>query len=220
MSGRVLAWDPFVRLFHWSLVALFAFTWWSGRQGLMWLEWHMIAGEAVIALILFRLLWGLFGTRTARFADFLRGPRAALAELADLFRGRSHAHIGHGAAGGWMVLVLLALVLVESVTGLFANDDLFTTGPLTHWVSSATEGTMTGLHNDLFEVLKWLVGLHVAVVVLVYPLLARMDLVGPMVTGYKRADGDGVTMTAGLWLRGLVLLAVCAGAVYAVIRWG
>lgn len=220
MSSRTLVWDPFVRLFHWSLVALFGFTWWSGRQGMMWLDWHMIAGEAVIALVLFRILWGFFGTRTARFSDFLRGPRAVVAELGDLLRRRGHAHAGHGAAGGWMVLVLLALVLVEAVTGLFANDDLFTTGPLTHWVSSATESTMTGLHNDLFEVLKWLVGLHVAVVVLVYPLLVRTDLVRPMVTGYKRTGDAGVGLSAGVWLRGGLLLAASSGAVYAVIQWG
>lgn len=220
MSSRALVWDPFVRVFHWSLVALFGFTWWSGRQGLMWMDWHMLAGEAMLALILFRLLWGVLGPRTARFADFLRGPRAVFAELRDLLRGRAHAHVGHGAAGGWMVLVLLGLVLVEAVTGLFASDDLFTSGPLTHWVSSSTEGTLTGLHNDLFEWLKWLVGLHVAVVVAVYPLLARADLVRPMVTGYKRGAERGIALTAGLWLRGGLLLAASAAAVIALIRWG
>jgi cytochrome b len=220
MSSRALVWDPFVRLFHWSLVALFGFAWWSGREGLMWMDWHMLAGEAIIALILFRVLWGLFGPRTARFSDFLRGPRAVLRELADLAGGRAHGHVGHGAAGGWMVVLLLVLVFVESVSGLFASDDLFTSGPLTHWVAADTEGFLTWLHNDLFEWLKWLVGLHVAVVVVVYPLLTRADLVRPMVTGYKRTSAAGVALTRGVWLRGGVLLAASAALVTAVIRWG
>lgn len=218
---RTLVWDPFVRLFHWTLVALIGFLWWSGEQGGMDLmEWHMLAGEAVLALVLFRILWGLLGTRTARFADFLRGPRALKAETADLLRGRAHEHAGHGALGGWMVAVLLAVVAVQAASGLFASDDLFTSGPLTHWVASDTEELLTGIHNDGFDVLLWLVGLHLAAVLVVYPLAARINLVRPMVTGYKRLAATGVTVTAGVWARGGVLLAVSASAVAAVIRWG
>jgi cytochrome b len=221
MPSRTLVWDPYVRLFHWALVALIGFQWWSGEDGGMTvMDWHMLAGEAVLALVLFRVLWGLAGPRTARFADFLRGPRTLAAETAALARGRPPAHAGHGALGGWMVVLLLAVVAVIAGSGLFATDDLFISGPLSHWVSSATEDWMTGLHHDAFDVLLWLVGLHLAAVLVVYPLRARVDLVRPMITGYKRLAAAGVAMTPAVWVRGAVLLAASAGTVAAVIRWG
>jgi cytochrome b len=221
MTGRTLVWDPFVRLFHWALVALIGFLWWSGEAGGMdIMEWHMLAGQAVLALLLFRLLWGLAGTRTARFREFLRGPRAVWRESAAMARGEAPAHTGHGALGGWMVVVLLATVTVQAASGLFASDDLFTSGPLTHWVGSATEEFLTGIHHDAFDVLLWLVGLHLAAVLVVYPLRFRLNLIRPMVTGYKRLAGAGIAVTAGVWGRGLALLAVSAAAVAAVIRWG
>ena len=221
MPRPTLVWDPFVRLFHWTLVALIGFLWWSGEEGGMDLmDWHMLAGEAVLALVLFRLLWGFLGTRTARFGDFLRGPRAVLRETAALARGRPAEHAGHGALGGWMVAVLLAAVAVVAASGLFASDDLFTSGPLTHWVASDTEELLTGVHHDGFEVLLWLVGLHLAAVLAVYPLAARVNLVRPMVTGYKRLAAAGVAVPPAVWARGLGLLAASAGLVAAVIRWG
>jgi cytochrome b len=221
MPGRTLVWDPFVRLFHWALVALIGFLWWSGEEGGMDLmEWHMLAGQAVLALLLFRLMWGLAGPRTARFADFLRGPRAVWREIAAMGRGDPPCHTGHGALGGWMVVVLLATLAVQAGSGLFASDDLFTSGPLTHWVGSDSEEFLTGLHHDAFDALLWLVGLHLAAVLVVYPLRFRLNLVRPMVTGYKRLAGAGIALTAGVWGRGLALLAVSAAAVTALIQWG
>jgi cytochrome b len=221
MPSRTLIWDPYVRLFHWALVALIGFLWWSGEDGGMdVMDWHMLAGQAVLALVLFRLLWGLWGTRTARFGAFLRGPATLWREAAELAQGRSRDHAGHGALGGWMVMVLLAVVAVQAASGLFASDDLFTSGPLTHWVGSDAEEWLTDLHHDAFDVLLWLVGLHLAAVLVVYPLRTGINLVRPMITGYKALPSAGVAVTAGVWLRGGLLLAGSAAAVAAVIRWG
>mgnify|MGYP000341303329 CR=1 FL=1 len=220
MARPTLVWDPFVRLFHWALVALVGFLWWSGEDGGMdIMAWHMLAGEAVLVLVLFRLLWGLWGTRTARFADFLRGPRAVMAETAALVRGQARPHEGHGALGGWMVMVLLVTVAIQAASGLFASDDLFTSGPLTHLASSATEEFLNQVHHTGFDSLLWLVGLHLAAVLVVYPLWARINLVRPMITGRRPLGADGVRVTPAVWARGLILLGLSAAAVTAVVRW-
>ena len=99
------------------------------------MELHFWSGYAIIALLLFRLVWGFVGSETARFSRFLRSPRAALHHLSRLHRREPDTEIGHNAAGGWMVLVLLGLVAVQVATGLFANDDIATEGPLYNHVS-------------------------------------------------------------------------------------
>jgi cytochrome b len=219
-KSRVAVWDAPVRLFHWSLVALFGFAWWSAEQGLGWMEWHMLAGEAILALVAFRILWGFWGTRHARFTAFLRGPRGLLADLGRLMRGRPEPHTGHGPVGGWMVVVLLLLVGVQAGSGLFAADDIFTEGPLVAAVSGDTVELATWMHNVLFDILLWVVGLHVAAVVLFYPLVARTNLVTPMITGRKRLAVAGGSAQGFGWrvgLRALVLAVLCAAAVYGVV---
>ncbi|HKL78035.1 MAG TPA: cytochrome b/b6 domain-containing protein [Gammaproteobacteria bacterium] len=220
-KSRVAVWDAPVRLFHWSLVALFGFAWWSAEQGLGWMEWHMLAGEAILALVAFRILWGFWGTRHARFTAFLRGPRGLLADVGRLMRGRPEPHTGHGPVGGWMVVVLLLLVGVQASSGLFAADDIFTEGPLVAAVSGDTVELATWMHNALFDLLLWVVGLHVAAVVLFYPLVARTNLVTPMITGRKRLAAAGGSAQGFGWrvgLRALVLAALCAAAVYGVVN--
>lgn len=113
--GRIRVWDPVVRLGHWSLVVLFAAAYVSGEG-----DWglHVYAGYGVLAIVAFRLLWGLVGTRYARFAGFLRGPRATLAYLKSFARGRPEHYLGHNPAGGWMIVILLAMLALTSWTGL------------------------------------------------------------------------------------------------------
>ncbi|KPV41071.1 hypothetical protein AN478_03880 [Thiohalorhabdus denitrificans] len=215
---RVAVWDGPLRLFHWSLVALIGFGWWSGEQGLDWMDAHMLAGQAVLGLVAFRLLWGLWGSRHARFADFLAGPRRVVAELRGLLRGRPEPHLGHGPAGGWAVMLILLLVGAQAFTGLFASDDILTDGPLVGTLPGDIESFLNSAHYTLFDVLLWVVGLHVAAVVVVYPLLAREDLVRPMITGWKRlasaATGRPERFGWGVVLRGLLLMVACLAAVY------
>lgn len=218
LNRCIPVWDAPLRLFHWSLVGLIGFAWWSGEQGLEWMDAHMLAGEAVLALVVFRLLWGLVGTRHARFADFLAGPRRLLGDLWSLLRGRPEEHQGHGPVGGLMVIVILLLVAGQAGSGLFASDDIFTSGPLAGSVSGETGDFLTEAHAFLFDVLLWVVGLHVAAVVLFYPLVAREDLVRPMITGRKcppsAVGGSRKGFGWRVGLRAVVLLAGSAAAVY------
>ena len=119
---RVRVWDAPTRLFHWSVVVLIFISWLSADKGYMTV--HLWSGLSLLALLLFRLGWGLMGTTTARFSDFLHSPREILAYLRTQARGGRPLHAGHNPAGGVMVVVLLAALAAQVATGLFANDGL------------------------------------------------------------------------------------------------
>ena len=142
----------------------------------------------MVTLLLFRLAWGAAGSDTARFARFLRSPVAALRHLSHLRRREPDTEIGHNAAGGWMVLVLLGLLLVQAASGLFANHEPGMTydahGPLALRVSDATSAWLTRIHHRTFYLIVAAAGLHV-LAVLAYRVLKGQDLVRPMVTGFK-----------------------------------
>ncbi len=179
---RVKIWDPWVRLVHWGLVTLLGLSWWSAETGRM--ELHLLCGYLTLALVVFRIGWGIWGSETARFSHFLRSPLAALTHLRHLGRREPDREAGHNAAGGWMVLVLLAVLLTQAVTGLFADDQVLTQGPLAPYVSGETSDTATSIHVRNFNIILALVGLHV-VVVLIYLAVKGQNLVRPMLTGTK-----------------------------------
>ena len=113
---KVLVWDAPTRLFHWLTVVLVIAAYTTWRMNLM--DWHAWTGDTLLALLLFRLLWGFFGSETARFSAFLASPRTAALQLADGLRREPDRQVGHNPAGGWMVLLLLAFLLAETLTGL------------------------------------------------------------------------------------------------------
>jgi cytochrome b len=180
----VRVWDFPTRLFHWALVLLFAVQWWSGKTEKI--EIHIAAGLALIGLLLFRLIWGFVGGSTARFASFVRGPRAVWAYL----RGRGRPAIGHNPLGGWSVMAMLVLLLVQAGLGLFASDeDADHAGPLSDWVSFDSAQRLLENHKTLFNILLALIGLHVAAIG--YYLLRGDNLVSPMLSG-RRVHPDGL----------------------------
>ena len=133
MLPRVVrVWDAPVRLFHWLVVVLVAAAYATWR--LNWMVWHGWVGDALLALLLFRLLWGFFGSETARFSRFLASPRTAVRHLRYALLREPDRQVGHNPAGGWMVLLLLALLLAETLTGLYVANDIADVGPLTEFV--------------------------------------------------------------------------------------
>ncbi|MCB1745907.1 MAG: cytochrome b/b6 domain-containing protein [Gammaproteobacteria bacterium] len=197
MGTQVYVWDRFVRFFHWSLVAAFTLAWLSAEEND---TVHSMAGYAVIGLVLARLGWGLVGTRHARFADFVRGPRAVKRYLLSL-AGRPEHHVGHNPAGGWMVVALLATLLLTTATGVVVygyegHGPLATTlapARAAGVAESAAERTARRraehrweeVHEFAANLTLVLVGLHVAGVV-VASRLHRENLVRAMLNGYKR----------------------------------
>ena len=201
-------WDLPTRAFHWTLVLLVVFSFVTGKIGGAWMGWHMRSGYAVIALLLFRLAWGTTGSPNARFASFIRGPRAALSYARALMGGERTRPSGHNPLGGWMVLLLLALLLLQGATGLFSSDDSSHEGPLAVKVSNAIVDRMSWIHGWNQGVLVGAVAVHVVAVAL-YQWGLGMDIIRPMIFG--RTGRPAVIALA------LALLLASAAAVYALV---
>ncbi len=201
----VIVWDAATRLFHWAVVALVPAAYVTQRLG--WIGWHVRAGEALLALLFFRLLWGMFGSDTARFRRFLAPPGAAFRHLAHLFRREPDLAVGHNAAGGWSVLLLLGLLLGETLSGLYLNNDVADEGPLSHLVPAPVSNAITALHGFLWYALLAAVGLHLVAIV-VYAVAKGQNLVRPMLTGRKTLPFAVPAPRMAPVLRALVLLAV------------
>lgn len=170
--ARVKVWDPFVRIFHWSLVALFAIAFLTGDE----VEWlHLWAGYAIAGLVALRLVWGFIGSRHARFADFVKGPRAVATFLKQSVNLEAPRHIGHNPAGGIMILALLAALIGLTVTGLLMTTDAY-------WGSE----TMEDIHEAIANGTLVLIVLHILGVI-VASLEHGENLVMSMITGRKRA---------------------------------
>lgn len=215
MSAQMVSvWDPFVRIGHWLVAALFAIAYLTEGEPL-WL--HSWAGYAIAALVVARILWGLVGPRHARFADFLTGPSAVLADLAGLARGRAARHLGHTPAGGWAIVALLVLLAATTVSGMANLAWQQGTGPLSPFIGRGTpagvallapaladdddaedegaarrddrrgkKGPFHEIHELLANLTLAMVLVHVAGVIVV-TLATGENLIGAMISGKKRA---------------------------------
>lgn len=183
-TRTVLVWDVPTRVFHWLLVALITTSWITGSLGNDWLRYHFWSGYTILTLVLFRIVWGLVGSTHARFANFVRGIPSALHHLRELMRPGPTSDVGHNAIGGWMIVAMLIVLLVQTGTGLFADDDIVTTGPLGDLVSSDTRKLLTTIHSYNFNLILALAGIHIAAV-LAFLVIKRQNLVGAMITGRK-----------------------------------
>jgi cytochrome b len=208
-------WDAPTRLFHWAIVLLVGFSWLSAERG--WMDWHLRSGYTILTLLLFRLAWGLFGSQTARFSQFLASPAAALRHLAHLRRREPDREVGHNAAGGWMVLVMLLLLAVQAGTGLCANDDISTEGPLAGLVGKDTSDRLSTVHSINFTLIEIVVALHV-LAVLAYAVMKGQNLLRPMLTGRKRLPADLPAPRLASPLLALLVLALAAGAVVLLVN--
>src|SRR5215212_6537040 len=172
---RAPVWDLPIRLFHWVLVALLGFSWWSAENHET--ELHIWSGIAILTLLLFRLLWGLFGSYTARFANFVRGPAVVRDYLRD---NSSWRFAGHSPLGALSVIALLGAVAVQVGLGLISVDeDGLNEGPLAQLVSLDVSEAARDLHEDFFNILLALIAVHIAAIV-IYRLLLGKKLTGAM----------------------------------------
>jgi cytochrome b len=204
-------WDGPTRVVHWGLVGLTGFSWWAGETRHM--DWHRWSGYGVLGLFVFRLIWGLAGSQSARFVDFVKGPVATLAYMRTLPRRDVRDMPGHNPLGAWSVLALLLLLAVQIGTGLFSVDvDGVESGPMSDRVGFDAGRLAARLHHWSFTALEALVAVHVAAV-LFYLLYKRSNLVGPMITGCKRFAEPPALAFAPRWRLAAAIL-VAAGVAW------
>lgn len=220
IARKTRVWDLPVRVFHWALVLLVISQIVTVSIGGNAMEYHVLGGYTILTLVVFRIAWGFLGTSTARFANFFGGPRAALRYAKSLLNATPEHTVGHNPLGGWSVLAMLASILVQAVSGLFANDDIMTTGPLWKYVSEETANTFNVIHETNAVVLITLICIHLGAI-LFYLLRKRENLVKPMFTGNKLLPSDATDSLRPFegTLRALIILAVCALATWAVVNY-
>jgi cytochrome b len=173
------------RVFHWSLALLVITAIVSVKVGGNAMTWHFRAGYAVIALLGFRLVWGLIGGRWSRFTSFICAPGTIRRYLRGEHRPGDHFEVGHNPLGSLSVLGLLGILALQVSTGLFSDDEIANSGPLVKFVSGAASSLATKWHADFGAVIIYvLVGLHVAAIVY-YRRRKQLDLVTPMIKGDK-----------------------------------
>ena len=208
LTGQRPVWDLPVRIVHWLLAGLIVFSWWSVHNHHT--DWHIWSGIAILTLLIFRLLWGFFGSSTARWTSFVRGPRT----IVDYLRGR-WAGIGHTPLGALSVIALFLAVAVQVGLGLISEDEdgLFY-GPLSNLVSTDTSDWARDLHETWFETaILGLVALHLAAII--FYRVRGKGLTKPMLTGKAAVDSRIAPMRPGKWWVAVICLAVAVG----IARW-
>ena len=220
----VRVWDLPTRVFHWLLALAVIGMVVTGKIGGNALAWHFRIGYLVMGLLLFRLLWGFVGGHWSRFARFVYSPGTVLRYLRGQGRPDEHLDVGHNPLGAFSVFALLFFLALQVSTGLVADDEIATQGPLNRFVSAATASSATHWHKGAGQaILIVLVLLHVGAIVY-YRVRQNKNLVQPMLTGDKQLPAQPPTPAArdSVATRGLaaVLAVVCAGVVPWVVRLG
>ena len=188
MKQKLKVWDLPTRFFHWALVLAVAFMWYSGETGGNLMAWHLRCGLLILGLVVFRICWGFWGSDTARFSQFVRGPQ----HIGRYLKGNltENEQPGHNPLGALMVLALLAALLVQLISGLLASDEnmWLYNGYLNSLISSEAGATARSIHTFFFNVLLVLIAVHVATVLL-YKFVKKHNLITPMFSGYKELEG-------------------------------
>jgi cytochrome b len=207
-GNRQPLWDLPTRVVHWLLAALIVFSWWSVHNHHT--DWHIWSGIAILTLLVFRLLWGFVGGSTARWASFVRGPRAVVDHLKGKWTG-----IGHTPLGALSVIALFAALAVQVSLGLISQDeDGIYFGPLAGLVSSDTSDMARDIHEKWFEyVILSLIALHLAAII--FYRLRGKKLTKPMITGCAELGPGAAPMRPAKWWVAAICIAVALG----IARW-
>jgi len=210
-------WDLPIRIFHWGLVAAIATSWISMKLENM--EVHVISGACVLGLLVFRLLWGIWGASTAQFHRFIPSP----IKLLNYLRGRTADNlisIGHSPIAALSVIAMLAAIAFQTLTGLVSDDDVYTTGPLIEFVESDFSEWATGMHSTNSDILLGLMALHIAAI-LYYKFVKKLSLVKPMVTGVSAEQNQAVVANPLIersWVVFFLTAAVSVAVPYVILN--
>jgi cytochrome b len=214
-------WDLPLRLFHWSLAVLVAFSLYTGiNGGFKEMDYHMMSGYGILTLVIFRVIWGLIGSTHSRFRSFINLSGLIPYTRRLRHRDRATSTVGHNPLGALSIFAMLLVLGTQATTGLFANDDIFLEGPLVHLVDDATSDRLTTVHHFCAKVLYVLIGLHLTAIVF-HEFYQSDRLILPMITGYKKGPSTSADKPSFIResVTASVLLAACAGFVYWLIKY-
>lgn len=185
--AKIKVWDIYIRVFHWLLLICILVSFISFRLDEM--DIHFISGHCVLALIIFRVIWGVIGSRTALFHSFIKGPGTILNYLQTPNSEKFKGMIGHSPIAALSVIAMLVVISVQVGTGLISDDEILLQGPLAQYVSSDLSYQATTYHGINAKLIIGLIVLHLAAIAF-YRFIKKDDIVKPMVTGQKRVSED------------------------------
>ena len=219
MANIVRVWDAPTRLFHWIIVVCVVGLVATAQLGGSAMQWHFRFGYSVLALLLFRLVWGVVGGRWSQFASFIYRPSEVIRYLKG--DGDAHHSVGHNPLGAFSVFALLGFLALQVGSGLMSDDEIAAAGPLTRFVSATWVGNATFYHKEVGKViLLTLVALHL-VAIGFYFFKKRENLIKPMLTGDKQLafPAPSASDTGVDRLRALLIGVVCAAIVAGTVTW-
>ena len=215
MKSKLLVWDFPVRLFHWLLVIALLAAWYTSDGERNLIDIHLQVGYFILGLIIFRIIWGVVGTQYAKFSQFVPSKQVLASYLKSSQQNKRYSTVGHNPLGALMVVLMLTLILSQAISGLFMNDDVFTTGPYYASVSSSVQKTMSFIHHNVFDVILVVSAIHI-IAVFYYLIAKKINLIVPMLTGYKVTDSN---QNSGIKSSKLVIAIIVITLVALFIYW-
>ncbi|MBX2837176.1 MAG: cytochrome b/b6 domain-containing protein [Gammaproteobacteria bacterium] len=214
-------WDIWIRLFHWSLAISVGFMLLSGETGFGFFEWHRLVGEIVLCLVLFRVLWSIFGSSNASLIALIKSPNAAVLHLKELFTRTVRPEPGHNAAGGWAVLAVLVLLAIQAITGFFiADEDEFIEGAFYDSIDTDLSYLMYDIHHTVATFIQIIVAVHI-IAILSYWIWAKLNLIPAMISGRQKwpDELDRETIVWQPFWKGLLCLAASVAIIGTLAGW-
>lgn len=208
-SPQVLVWDLPLRLFHWLLVINLVFLVVTGNIGGDWVIWHIRAAYIMSGLLLFRIMWGGWGSHHARFGRFVVSPSLSVKYLASMFQGKTKTYYGHNPAGAFMVVIMLFALLVQFVAGTVITDEIMWFGPFYNWVSESLASLGTRIHYQMELVLIVLASVHV-LAVLYHQLVLKEKIIEAMIHGKKTMSNKMAESVTVNYLALVIIVILCA----------
>jgi cytochrome b len=209
---RNLVWDIPVRLFHWLLVLCLLGQWITAEILEDAMDIHFYIGYFTLGLIIFRLIWGLVGTKYAKFSSFIAGPKAMLTYLQLILSKQHNLSIGHNPVGGLILPAVLILVGLQAISGLFTSDDIVYSGPYYDSADAELQQWMQWLHHNIFNVLLAIIAVHL-VAIGWYLIFLKHNLIRPMLDGKKAvALKEGIPHSQ--ILKAILVMCLVAAFIY------
>lgn len=216
MAKKYLIWDLPLRIFHWVLVLTILGAWYTSDQDNDLIDYHLIFGYVALGLMLFRILWGFIGTTHAKFKHFIPTPKKLINYVKSQDGQQPTAYPGHNPLGSLMVVFMLVLILLQAISGLFMNDDIFTSGPYYGAITGNLEKFFTFFHRNSFNVILAAIALHILAIAF-YKVVKKKALVASMITGKKTSED--VSEKDAIKHSKIIIAIITAIAVAAFVYW-
>ena len=215
MAKKYLIWDLPLRIFHWALVVTILGAWYTSEQDNGLIDLHLTFGYIALGLITFRILWGFLGTKHSQFKNFVPTPKKLINYLKPEDPSQPLHTAGHNPMGSLMVVFMLTIILLQAISGLVMDDDIFTTGPYNGVLDKNIEAVLVFIHTNSFNFILAAIALHL-LAILFYKLVKKKSLVLPMITGKKSAEdvSEKDAISHSKIILGIVIALLVAAFVY------